>query len=153
MSDTPGIQLLICLHLISLGLWMGGLFGYLVIVWPAIIGEAAGRFPRSLLAVIAMRTAPWIYAAMGCALLTFATAWLSGALLVQRFWIGSYGFLLTTLVGNNVYGTVATWPRMMLLPSVGARQEWLWFRVRMGVSLGIGMALYTAAIYYDLNHR
>ena len=146
MNEALGIQLLICLHLISLGLWMGGLFGYLVIVWPAIIGEANGRFPRSLLAVIAMRTAPWIYAAMGCAVLTFATVWLSGALLVQRFWIASYGLLLTALVGNNVYGTVAAWPRMMLLPFAGARQEWFWFRVRMGASLGIGLALYTAAV-------
>jgi uncharacterized membrane protein len=153
MNDTLGIQLLIGLHLISLGLWMGGLFGYVVIVWPAIIGGADGRFPRSLLAAIAMRTAPWIYAAMGCALLTFATVCLSGALLVQRFWIASYGLLLTTLVCNNVYGTAAAWPRIMLLPSAGARQEWVWFRARMGASLGIGLALYMAAVYYDLNHR
>ena len=153
MNETFGIHLLICLHVISLGLWVGGLFGYVVIVWPAIIRDANGKFPRSLLAVIAMRTAPWIYAAMGCALLTFAAIWLRGGIVVQRFWIVSYGLLLTTLVGNNVYGTVTAWPRMMLLPFAGARQEWFWFRVRMGTSLGIVLTLYIAAVYYGLNHR
>ena len=147
MNETLGVQLLIGLHLLALGLWMGGLFGYVVIVWPAIIGEGNGRFPRSLLAAIAMRTAPWIYAAMGCALLTFAAVWLSGALMVQGVWIASYGLLLTTLAGNNVYGTVAAWPRIMLLPSPDARQEWFWFRVRMSASLGIGLALYSAAAF------
>ena len=99
----------IYVHLVSLALWLGGLFGYVAIVWPAIMSEADGAFPRAILARIAMRTGPWIYLA-------------------------------------NVYGSVAAWPRIMLLPQRLVGREWVWFRVRMIVSLVVGLILYSVAI-------
>jgi hypothetical protein len=151
MSDTFAIQILAYVHLMALSLWMGGLFGYLVIVWPAIMSDGSGRFPRALLAAIAMRTAPWIYAAMAAALATFVAISLIDTVRPDRFVSVVYAFVLIALIGNNVYGTVVAWPRMMLLPFEIARREWFWFRVRMGVALVAGLGLYSTAVYYDFN--
>jgi hypothetical protein len=57
-----------------------------------------------------------------------------------------YGLLLIALVGNNVYGTIVAWPRIMLLPLRSAGREWFWLRVRMSVSLAVGLAMYSVAI-------
>lgn len=141
-------------HIVSLSLWFGGLFGYLVIVWPAMMRVARGRFPRTLLASVAMGTAPWIAAAMAVAfgsLLAlgvtggFRPAGVLGAPLGGR-WLLVYGLLLTALIANNVYGMLVTWPRMMLLPEPDAVRAWLVFRIRMGVSLVVGLALHAAAV-------
>ena len=153
MHEALTVQVLMYAHLTALALWLGGLFGYVVIVWPAILSDATGRFPRALLAGIAMRTAPWIYSAMGLALLTFAAIGLTGSIGVPHSWIAAYGLLLITLIGNNLYGTIVAWPRMMLLPTKIAGQVWFWFRMRMIVALVVGLALYCVAIYGDLIRR
>jgi hypothetical protein len=153
MHEAFAIQILMYAHLTSLALWLGGLFGYVVIVWPAIMSDATGRFPRSLLAGIAMRTAPWIYSAMGLALLTFVVIGVTGSIGIHRAWIVAYGLLLSALVGNNVYGSMVAWPRMMLLPMKSAGQVWFWFRVRMTVALVVGLALYCVMVYCDLIRR
>lgn len=146
MSESLALALLTYLHVLSLSLWFGGLFGYLVIVWPAIMSEAGDEFPRDLLVRIAVRTAPWIYMAMVTALLTFVAIWVmdGGA---PDAWMAVYGVLLIALVANNVYGTRVAWPRIMFRPESAVRREWYWFRVRMTVSLAIGLTLHAAAIF------
>ena len=146
------VRILLYIHLTALALWMGGLLGYLMIVWPAIMSDATARFPRALLASIAIRTAPWIYSAMLVALLTFAAA-LFGGLEVKPPLAAGYGLILAGLIGNNVYGSVVAWPRMMLLPLEIAGREWLWFRVRMSAALVVGLALYCAGGYYEFHRR
>jgi uncharacterized membrane protein len=146
MSENLALGVLIYLHVLSMSLWFGSLFGYVVIVWPAIMSEAEGEFPRAILARIAMRTAPWIYLGMSTALLSLVGVWAMDGLAAQRTWMVGYGALLAALAGNNVYGSIVAWPRIMLLPQNIARKEWFWFRVRMTVSLVVGLALYSAAI-------
>jgi hypothetical protein len=146
MNESLPVGLLIYLHVISLSLWFGGLFGYVVIVWPALMSEADHDFPRALLARIGMRTAPWIYLGMSTALLTLAVLWIVGGVAARTPWMVGYSTLLVALVANNVYGSTVAWPRIMLLPRSIARHEWFWFRVRMSVSLVVGLALYSAAI-------
>ena len=146
MTESLVIAALIYVHVTSLSLWFGGLFGYVVIVWPAIMSDAGGAFPRAILARIAMRTAPWIYLGMSSALLSLAGIWVMDGVAAWRPWMAAYSLLLTALVANNVYGTVVAWPRIMLLPQRSAGREWFWFRVRMSVSLVVGLALYSAAI-------
>jgi uncharacterized membrane protein len=146
VSESLALALLTYLHVLSLSLWFGGLFGYVVIVWPAIMSEAGDEFPRDLLVRIAVRTAPWIYMAMVTALLTFVAIWVmdGGA---PDAWMAVYGVLLIALVANNVYGTRVAWPRIMFRPERAVRREWYWFRVRMTVSLAIGLTLHAAAIF------
>jgi uncharacterized membrane protein len=145
MSASLPIAVLVYLHVISLSLWFGGLFAYLVIVWPALMIDAAGEFPRAILARIAMRTAPWIYLGMSTALVSLAAIWIiDGA--ARTPWMVGYSLLLTALVANNVYGSVVAWPRIMLQPQRAAAREWFWLRVRMSVALVMGLALYSAAI-------
>jgi uncharacterized membrane protein len=145
MTGSLPIAVLVYLHVISLSLWFGGLFAYLVIVWPALMIDADGEFPRAILARIAMRTAPWIYLGMSVALLSLAAIWtIDGA--TRTPWMVGYSFLLVALVANNLYGSAVAWPRIMLLPRTIARREWFWFRVRMSVSLIVGLALYSAAL-------
>ena len=146
MNESLPAAVFIYLHVVSLSLWFGGLFGYVVIVWPALMSEADGEFPRAILARIGMRTAPWIYLGMSTALLTLAAIWVVDGVATRTPWIVGYSVLLAALVANNLYGSTVTWPRMMLLPRTLARQEWFWFRVRMSVSLAVGLALYSAAI-------
>jgi hypothetical protein len=153
MTERLLIAALLYGHLISLSLWFGGLFGYVLIVWPSIMREADGEFPRALLARIAMATAPWIYVAMVSALACFAAIWVIGGVPVAASWMTAYIIVLVALVANNVYGTVAAWPRIMLLPRKRAQQEWYWFRVRMGVSLVAGLGLYSLAILYVVTGR
>jgi uncharacterized membrane protein len=145
MSENPGLAALIYFHLLSLTLWFGGLFGYVAIVWPAILTEAGGAFPRDLLVGIAVRTAPWIYLGMSSALLSFLGIWMMGGP-APAVWMAGYGMLLTALVANNVYGTLVAWPRIMFAPERIARREWFWFRVRMTVSLVVGLGLYSLAV-------
>lgn len=137
---------LVYAHVASFALWFGGLFGYVMIVWPAIMSEAEGKFPRTLLAMIGMRTAPWIYMAMGCALVTFVALWITSAVGVQFAWMAVYGILLAGLIGNNVYGSIVAWPRIMLLPQPDAVREWFWFRLRMSLSLAVGLTLFSIAV-------
>ena len=146
MNGSLTVAVLVYLHVISLSLWFGGLFGYLVIVWPAVMSDADGEFPRAILARIGMRTAPWIYLGMSTALLTLAAVWIVDGVAARTSWMVGYSLLLVALVANNVYGSTVAWPRMMLLPRTIARQEWFWFRVRMSVALVVGLALYSAAI-------
>ena len=137
---------LIYVHILSLSLWFGGLFGYVAVVWPAIMSEADGTFPRALLARIGMRTAPWIYLGMSAAVLSLAGIWVTNNVAAGTPWLTVYTVLLAALVANNVYGSVVAWPRIMLLPQRLVRREWFWFRLRMGVSLVVGLALYSVAI-------
>jgi hypothetical protein len=146
MNESLPVGVLIYLHVISLSLWFGGLFGYVVIVWPALMNEAGADFPRAILARIGMRTAPWIYLGMATALLTLAALSIVGGVAARTPGMVVYSVILVALIANNVYGSTVAWPRMMLLPRTLARQEWFWFRVRMSVSLVIGLALYSAAI-------
>lgn len=146
MTESPVVAVSIYVHVLSLSLWFGGLFGYVVIVWPAIMSGADGTFPRATLASIGMRTAPWIYLGMSAALLSLAGIWAMDGVAAQRPWMAAYSLLLAALVANNVYGTAVAWPRIMLLPGRAAGREWFWFRVRMSVSLVVGLALYSAAI-------
>ena len=146
MTENLTVAVLIYAHVISLSLWFGGLFGYVVIVWPAIMSEADDAFPRAILARIAMRTAPWIYLGMLIALLSLAGVWVMDGVAARSAWLLGYGVLLSILVANNVYGSVVAWPRIMLLPRRSAGRAWFWFRVRMGLSLVAGLVLHSAAI-------
>ncbi len=150
MTAVLLVDTLLYAHVVSQALWVGGLFGYVLIVWPAIVHDADGAFPRALLAQIAMRTGPWIYLAMGSALASFLILWAMRALTVPVGALVVYGAVLTLLAANNVYGTVTAWPRIMLLPRTQAIAEWSWFRVRMGVALVLGLASFSAAIVYLL---
>jgi hypothetical protein len=150
MTTALLVDALLLANVVSQALWVGGLFGYVLIVWPAIIGDADGAFPRALLAQIAMRTAPWIYLAMGSALASFLLLWAMQALAVPTAGLIVYGATLGLLFANNVYGTVAAWPRIMLLPKPQAVQEWRRFRIRMAGALVLGLTSYSAAIVYLL---
>ncbi len=145
MSESLALAVLTYLHVLALSLWFGGLFGYVVIVWPAIMSEAGDEFPRGLLVGIAMRTARWIYLAMATALVTLAAIWAMGGG-TRAFWMAGYAVLLIALVANNAYGTIVAWPRIMFLPESDVRNEWYWFRLRMTISLVVGLVLHGAAI-------
>ncbi len=93
-----------------------------------------------------MRTAPWIYLGMSAALLSVAGIWAVDGVAAQGTWVPGYTLLLAILVANNVYGTTVAWPRIMMLPGRAAGREWFWFRVRMSVSLVVGLALFSAAV-------
>jgi hypothetical protein len=146
MSESLALAVLTYLHVLALSLWFGSLFGYLLMVWPAITSEADGAFPRDILVGIAMRSAPWIYLGMSTALLSLAGLWFVEGVPARGPWMVGYTVLLIALVANNVYGSMVAWPRIMFLPENMVRREWFWFRVRMSVSLVVGLALFSSAI-------
>ena len=145
MNESLALAALTYLHVLALSLWFGGLFGYVVIVWPAIMSEAGDGFPRDLLVRIAVGTAPWIYMGMATAVLSLAAIWAMGGG-TRATWMAGYSVLLVALVANNVYGTKVAWPRIMFAPERIARTEWHWFRLRMTISLVVGLALHASAI-------
>lgn len=135
------------LHTFSLALWFGGLFGYVLIVWPSIIETEQPGFPRAQLSSIALRTAPWIYLAMITALVT-AVVYFFGSLHRISFEAKLlYMMILVLLIANNVYGSVISWPRMMLSPNDVAKTSWKWFYLRMAISLLGGLLLLCIAIF------
>jgi uncharacterized membrane protein len=146
MTESFAVHSLVFLHLTALALWVGWLFGYVAVVWPAIMSEAEDTFPRALLVSIGMRTAPWIYLAMASALLSLIALWVMDAAAARQPGIAAYTLALTALVANNLYGTVVSWPRVMLLPHRYAAAEWFWFRARMAASLVVAMGLYGVAL-------
>jgi hypothetical protein len=146
MTESLVVAGLVYVHILALSLWFGGLFAYVAIVWPAVMADADGVFPRATLARIAMRTGPWIYLGMSTAVLSLGMVWVMGDLAIRTPWFVCYAVLLLTLVANNVYGSVVAWPRLMLLPQRLVRREWFWFRVRMVASLVVGLVLYSVAI-------
>ena len=145
MNESLALAVLTYLHVLALSLWFGGLFGYVVIVWPAVMSEAGDAFPRAMLVRIAVGTAPWIYMGMATAVLSLAAIWAMGGG-TRATWMAGYSVLLIALVANNVYGTKVAWPRIMFSPERVARTEWHWFRVRMTISLVVGLALHASAI-------
>jgi uncharacterized membrane protein len=145
MNESLALAVLTYLHVLALSLWFGGLFGYVVIVWPAVISEAGEAFPRAMLVRIAVGTFPWIYMGMATAVLSLAAIWAMGGG-TGATWMAGYSVLLVALVANNVYGTKVAWPRIMFAPERVARTEWHWFSVRMSISLVVGLALHASAI-------
>ncbi len=146
MTESFAVQSLVFLHVTALALWVGWLFGYVAVVWPAVMSEAEGKFPRALLVGIGIRTAPWIYLAMASALLSLIALWIMDAAAARQPGIVAYTVALTALVANNVYGTVVSWPRIMLLPQRNAAAEWFRFRARMTGSLVVALGLYGVAL-------
>ena len=135
------------LHVMSLALWFGGLFAYVVIVWPVLLRDNSTGFPRETLVSIGVRTAPWIYAAMSGALTTFGIHWWLGG---YRDWPGwspwTYALLLLLLVGNNVYGSLAAWPRIMFATDDAARSCWDAFYSRAAMALLLGLAMLSVSV-------
>lgn len=134
------------LHITSLALWFGGLFGYVMIVWPSIFSTEQPAFPRQLLTAISVRTAPWIYLAMGSALISLLLYFAFGLLQAPIQLKLLYLVILMLLIANNVYGSVVAWPRIMLTPDKGARKSWRYFYLRMVISLVLGLTLLSLAI-------
>lgn len=130
-------------HIISLALWFCGLFGYIVIVWPS-LERVEGGFSRQHMVAIGNATAPWIYLAMVGVLATYVL--LLFFVEVSASLAAIYGLALVILVGNNVYGSTVSWPRIMLFPTAQAKQTWFWFKVRMTASLGLGLLCLSVAI-------
>lgn len=141
-------QTLVYLHVMSLAMWFGGLFGYVLIVWPTLLHTAAPGFPRQVLVTIGMRTAPWIYLAMGTALVTFFAYWFAGLGDVPAWCYWLYLVVLGLLAANNVYGSTVAWPRIMLFPEAAARRSWRAFYWRMAISLGVGLAALSVCVVW-----
>ena len=134
------------IHITSLAMWFGGLFGYVLIVWPSIMRNQESEFPRQLLSSIAVRTAPWIYLAMGSALISFSIYLIGRFDSLPMYCKLIYLLVLVLLIANNVYGSVVGWPRMMLSPDASAFTSWRWFYRRMATSLVAGLTLLSVAI-------
>ena len=141
------VNVVIYLHVMSLALWFGGLFAYVAMVWPALTGESVSGFPRAMLVAIGVRTAPWIYLAMSSALVTFgAHCWLGG-LDDYPLWLGGfYGLVLVALIGNNVYGSLVGWPRVMFAPEPVARRCWAAMVRRAVVAVVLGLGLLSVSV-------
>ena len=142
---------LVYVHLLTMALWFGGLFLYVFVVWPAVASQSRGVFPRGLLCTMAMRTAGWIYLGMTAALASVVAVWIIDPPLRNSLMVG-YTLLVTGAAANNVYGSVVAWPRMMLCSAPVAAKEWFWFRVRMGISLVVGLVLYSGAVITAVSH-
>ena len=134
------------LHVMSLALWFGGLFAYVVIVWPVLRREGPSGFPRETLVSIGVRTAPWIYAAMGGALITFGAYWLGGFGDWPGWSAWIYALVLLVLVGNNVYGSLAAWPRIMFATDEAARSCWNAFYLRAAMAMLLGLAMLSVSV-------
>lgn len=144
---TPLIgDFLVYAHVMSLALWFGGLFGYVFIVWPAAFKTAAPTFPRTVLAEIASRTAPWIYLAMAGVLFSYVLWWILGFSLWGTREMIAYFLVICLLIGNNVYGSLKAWPTIMMAPEPNARNAWKSYYARMAISLVIGLASFSLTI-------
>lgn len=129
------------LHLMSLALWFGGLFAYVAIVWPSAFRLSAPDFPRATLATIGTRSAPWIYLAMVSALASYLVYWLGGFADIPSGAAIGYLIVLLLLIANNVYGSLVTWPRIMLSTGAQVRRVWRVFHARMAISLVVGLGM------------
>jgi uncharacterized membrane protein len=145
--ETILVTLLVHFHIIALSLWFGGLFCYLLMVWPAIVTRETKLFPRQIIAAIGTRTFPWIYFAMIVALLSFLAVWGMGALPFDHFTMGVYGFFLVGLFLNNLYGTVVAWPQLMLESETAAYVKWKWYKIRMSLSFIVGITLHSLVVF------
>ena len=134
------------LHVMSLALWFGGLFAYVVIVWPVLLREKPSGFPRETLVSIGVHTAPLIYAAMSSALITFGIYWLGGFGDWPGWSARIYALLLLVLVGNNVYGSLAAWPRIMFATDEAARSCWNAFYSRAAMAMLLGLAMLSVSV-------
>ena len=128
-------------HVFSITFWFGGLFAYVLLVWPAVFADAGASFPRALLCRIAMRTGPLIYLAMAGAMASGLLLAMTGAPLFTKTGYFMYLGLLSLPMLNNVYGSVASWPAIMMRPERTARRAWRAFHLRMTASLVLGIAL------------
>jgi hypothetical protein len=142
------LSLLAYVHVMSLALWFGGLFGYVVIVWPVILRAGAPVLPRSLLASIATRTALWIYLAMASALLSGFSYWYLGAAAIPRGAAAVYFSVLLALVANNMFGSLRSWPAIMLAPDAMAWSAWRAFYGRMAISMVLGLSCFSAGVLW-----
>lgn len=127
-------------HAMSMALWFGGLFGYVMIVWPEILRGAAPELPRSLLVSIGTRTAPWIYLAMVSALGSFFVFWAVTDIIIPVWAALLYLIVLLGLIANNLYGSFASWPTIMMAPEAVAWSAWKRFFLRMAISMVLGLS-------------
>lgn len=132
-------------HAMSLALWFGGLFGYVMIVWPQILRAAAPDLPRALLVSIGTRTAPWIYLAMASALGSFLLFWALTDIPLRAAL--PYLLVLLGLIANNVYGSLRAWPTIMMAPDAEASAAWSAFFLRMAISMVVGLGLLSLTLF------
>lgn len=133
-------------HAMSLALWFAGLFGYVVIVWPAILKVHDPALPRDVLVQIGTMTAPWIYLAMASVLGSFLLYWALSDVIPTVAGV-IYLIVLLGLVGNNIYGSLRAWPTIMMAPDAVAWAAWKAFYLRMFVSMVIGLSALSLTIF------
>ena len=129
-------------------MWFAGLFRAtsLRLARCLLRGIRSQGLPRETLVSIAVRTAPWIYVAMSSTLITFGIYWLGGFGDAPAWFGWLYGLVLLLLVGNNVYGSLAAWPRIMFAPDEAARSCWSRFYRRAAVALALGLTILSASV-------
>ncbi len=143
-------DILAYVHVMALAMWFGGLFVYVLIVWPALTRLSEDGFPRAPLVMIGIGTTPWIYLAMVGALASLASWWVLADTKLPTAALTAYFALVLLLVANNVYSSLVAWPRIMLLPSVAARRAWQAFCARMFVSLALGLTALSFSLLFIL---
>ena len=133
-------------HAMSLALWFGGLFGYAVIVWPAIMKVNAPNLPRGVLVQIGVTTAPWIYLAMVAALGSYLGYWFLVDTIPTSAGV-AYLILIVLLIANNCWGSLKSWPAIMMAPDDQAMRAWKNFYFRMFTSLVFGLAALSLTLF------
>ena len=134
-------------HAMSLALWFGGLFGYVMIVWPQILRAAEPDLPRALLVSIGTRTAPWIYLAMASALGSFLLFWAITDIALPTWAAILYLLVLLGLIANNLYGSFRAWPTIMVAPDTAAHAAWGSFYLRMATSMVVGLTALSLTLF------
>jgi len=135
-------ELILMVHVVSGALWVGALFMNVLIVWPAAYRWAAGTgFPRSIISLVGMKSAPWLYLGMaGLALSGLALAALDGAAASGLgVWLWVKIAAATYMIANNVHGTIVTWPKVMLSPETRAWSVWRIYHARAALALLVGI--------------
>jgi len=135
------------IHAMSLALWFGGLFVYVMIVWPQVLRTSDTDLPRTLLVGIGARTAPWIYLAMFSALASFLIFWLSTEKDLPIWAGGIYFMVLLALIANNLYGSFFSWPAIMMAPDRVAQSAWENFYIRMATSMVVGLTALSVTLF------
>lgn len=143
-------NMVLCLHLITSTLWIGGLFMDIFIVWPcAKVVSGEKTVPLDFLCIQGKMTAPWLY--LGIAGLCGSGAlllWLTPPAAGGYVWtlVGIKAAALAVMTGNVVYGTVVAWPALMFAPMEEAPQLWRRHVLRACVTFGCGLIALVVSI-------
>jgi hypothetical protein len=142
-------RILLAVHVVNSALWVGAVFMGAIIDPPALKNCASKpSFLANFIIEQGVQVFPWVYAAMSLIFLTgLSLTWLHPPQTTLQLSLVIAKFIaLGFMVGNTLYGTLVTWPKMQFATIEEVPVLWKPYLIRAYITLASGIAAFIMGV-------